>query len=688
MLGDFLEPQLGPSEEVAQFEDLDDALMRPLEQPELPDRGELVPPRSQPAVTPGDDARDDRPATPADAPIWGDIVPPYTSGQGREPDDQQTPESQSLEPSPLRESLPPQTDPNLVDPRNDFPREADPTNPSSGNDREERLKPAVPIPGTGPSQGLQPFGEEQGDGPELDPESDFFGTEPRDEPPSPGLPADDSFGPRLPDSPAPSLSSQPALPDTTGPIVRRALRPSDAPAGTEALRVAIDGGFLGRLFEQSGCTSGAVSDAVMDARVSGRQTTRTQSHLELRTDAATARMVVVLDGTSTSNTVGRTPQADVISRGSHVFRMEKPIAFDGQTFRTRTPAATVWPQQRTEGAVARVGQRVPVVRRLASRIAYEEAMRRQPRVERIAADRLSDRVSEQFNARVDAGLARLQSVWTEKALDNLSRLMLDPAAPRTATTESHVLLSLPTSTARPSTPPPPGWEAAGPALAMTLHESAINAALGRLPLAGRELQSGEWRSLVQQVLPSATEPFQANRPGIENEMLAEARLRLLEVDPVQVRFEGGRVEVELRAVVVTPLGESTPQRIVMPWRVAATATETRLTCDNVEVRPLDPAAEAGSADLMDLVRSGIEQRFNAEIRPLTLPRTVQAPLGDDRQLGLTMTFFRSREGWLVLGWRTGEQLAPAGDEPTGGPSDEPLGPTLPDTAAVFPGGPR
>ena len=279
---------------------------------------------------------------------------------------------------------------------------------------------------------------------------------------------------------------------------------------------------------------------------------------------------------------------------------------------------------------------------MASRIAYEEAQRRSPAAQQIAAGKLSNRVSQEFNTKADEGLAKLQDAWQTRALDLLRQFMLDPQAPRTRTTADQMVLALPTSTAVAESQPPVGWEASGEALTLAVHESAVNAALGRLGFENRELEQGDWSQLVSRVLPSATRANETMPDAV-----SLATLRLVESDPVEVRFTGGRVEVELRAVVSTALGESPPQRIVLPWRVGVTDDTTQLVPGDVEVEAL--GNETGA--MAGLIRSGIETRFNNEVGPLTLPRTLTAPLGEDRTLPLTLSFFRSRDGWLVLGWR-------------------------------------
>ena len=604
--------------DVAQFEDLDDALMQPVETPTLP---------SGDFGTPTFDSPTDGETTPmlrGDAPVWmsdatdeaADAIEDAADPRPRSMPEDLSP-SRSLKPIPRTESLPEDTADDLEEFGSDGSDDAaDSDEPST--DATDPMPNFVPMPGAG---GTLPYGNPS-DSSEDDSVGDDF-----------ALPEGlgESTGPTLPN-------------DATIPAPRRTLRvPSSGVARGEAVRLAIDGRFLGRLFEQSGCTSGAVDDVIMQAHVTGQQTTRTQTRLRLVPDAETARMALDLTGQTRSVTVGATEQADITTQGLHAFRLEKPIAFDGQNFLTRSPGATVWPRNLTTGAQARVGQRVPVVRRMASRIAYEEAQRRRQRSEQIAAQRLTDRVAGEFNTKADAGLGRLQTLWQDKGRAALDRLLESNETLLTSTTDRHVFLRLPT-VAMPDTPLPGGWAAAGESMTLAVHETAVNGALAQLALGGRELEQGSWRTLVSALLPSAR--FASDRPPLDASL---ATLRLVEDDPVSVRFADGRVNVELRAVVSTPLGESPPQRIVMPWSVTARGDETVVRSDDVEVF----ADGEESSTLLDVVRAGIETRFAAEVEPVTLRRTIDAPVGES-SLPVTLTYYRARDGWLLLGWRAGE----------------------------------
>ena len=635
------EPAFGPRaagnlriDSLAQFE-TDGPAVSPAQSPELPTSDDFQP------FGFGDDASEPRPADPGSAgtaPVWtdangeaplepipADTLEPTPAEADRLPRSPLQDLADELGPIPLLEELPPDSD----DAADDDAARDDTASDDTADEQDagESVQPTprrrrterVPVPGAG---GMIPFGSP------VDPDRDFA--------------EDDDAADRDYGNPSDGLADGPVLPDAVVPepaAPRRSLRLPSGEANGEAVRLAIDGRFLGRLFERSGCNRGTVNDRIMDATVVGNQTTRTQTRLQLVPDAATARMNLELTGQTQSLTVGATDQADVTTQSLHRFRLEKPIAFDGRTFQTRSPGATVWPQNVTTGAQARVGQRVPVVRRMASRIAYEEAQRRRVRSEQIAARRVTDRVAGEFNTQADAGLARLQTMWQTRGLAALDRLLESGEQLRTATTDRHVLLRLPTA-ALPDADPPRGWAGAGESMTLAIHETAVNAALAQLDLEGQELEQGRWRRLVKAILPSAR--FRTESPTTDSSL---AKLRLTETDPIEVRFADGQVQVELHAVVTTPLGDSPPQRIVMPWTVAVRGDETIIDAADVEVTAL----EDESSGLLDIIREGIETRFAAEIEPLTLRRTLDAPVGD-RSLPVTLTYYRARDGWLLIGW--------------------------------------
>ena len=194
---------------------------------------------------------------------------------------------------------------------------------------------------------------------------------------------------------------------------------------------------------------------------------------------------------------------------------------------------------------------------------------------------------------------------------------------------------------------PAGWPAGGDGVSLAVHDSAVVAALGRLSLAGRELPRGDWGGLVDRLLPNARV---AKKPAGGEDLSSLGTLRLADADPIDVRFRGGRAEVILRGVIVTPLGETAVQRITIPWTVSADGDSVYLQPGQPSVAADEPDA-AGDVDaaLMDRVRDLVEMTVAEEMRTVRLRRSVELPVSD-RSMRMTLADLRLRDGWLVLGW--------------------------------------
>src|SRR5690606_25219138 len=117
------------------------------------------------------------------------------------------------------------------------------------------------------------------------------------------------------------------------------------------------------------------------------QNTQTALQVDVQPSDRTARFFLELTGTTMNSTVGRTPQAAVLSRGNHQLRVTKQVDFDGTQRSTRSPAAWVTPQLTNEAAATPLTG-VPVLGPIANQIALTEARRRQPLAEQVVTQRL------------------------------------------------------------------------------------------------------------------------------------------------------------------------------------------------------------------------------------------------------------------------------------------------------------
>ena len=367
--------------------------------------------------------------------------------------------------------------------------------------------------------------------------------------------------------------------------------------------------------------------------------------------AEAASFAVVLEGRTLNETTAGTPVAAIASRGDHRFEMTKAFRFDGDRVQTSTPSAVVWPRQTNLAAVPLRG-RIPVVARVIGRIAYEEAERRRPAAERIAADRVTRAAAQNFNTAVDEALSRLQTVWDDKLLTVLERALPEAKRPTASTSATHVTLKLPTPNAEQADLPA-DWADAGDGMSLAVHESAVMAALKMLDLGGREVPRGDWDGLVGRLMPNSRT---ADRPVDEDGAAATlGTLILADEDPVDVSFAGGRATIVLRAKVQSPLGTSPIQRITIPWTVSADAS-------TVYIEPGQPSVEADGFEddgdsfggatapgLMDRVRGLVEMKVAEEMRPIELARSADVPVSE-RTMTARVANVRLRDGWLVISW--------------------------------------
>lgn len=154
-----------------------------------------------------------------------------------------------------------------------------------------------------------------------------------------------------------------------------------------------------------------VRKRLMNSDVSGQQTTQTQTRVRIIPGTCPLKFELETVGEVSSETTGLNAQAAVNSSGQHRFEVLKPLWFDGSLFRTQKGYGTIqawqWPQRVT----SRVGQRSPALAPLSDRLAWNQVLLLQPRINRAVAQDLSRDVLPKIDEQVERRFAQLQERW-------------------------------------------------------------------------------------------------------------------------------------------------------------------------------------------------------------------------------------------------------------------------------------
>ena len=443
---------------------------------------------------------------------------------------------------------------------------------------------------------------------------------------------------------------------STIPVVARAYpipaMPSqivEPPAPIGNLRLTVSENFLNRVIARDEMKPGEVRDFIMGARVSGRQNTTTRVRLDLRYSANQAKGVLVLNGTTQAETTGVTPQAMVDVASQQEFVATKEIFFDGMKFSTRHAIVHVRARNQTLGA------KTPLTGTLfggiANRIAYREAERRRPEAEAVARDRVAERVFPEFDNAIDKQLADAndQLEGTVRRLMKTANLM--PLSQLVSTTETTLSYSAQMATEAAPTPmaTPAPLMAADNGINVLVHESLLNAFVGRSGLKGMKTTDREIKAMMApyEYKSGSDELGQAEPPaGLPGMDAIVTDVEFDEQDPLTIRIEKNSTLVILRAKF-KPAGQS-----VLPTLELAIPNTTDLIGDKIVISPgkvrvkaLDEPGEPATPEFaMKLLTQGIE----SSLTKLAVDRSLPASLWPVEGPAPRVVKIASQDGWAGI----------------------------------------
>ena len=257
------------------------------------------------------------------------------------------------------------------------------------------------------------------------------------------------------------------------------------------LHVIVPEGLLNRLLATERTENGQVRDVIANTDVIGRQTTVTRTQVDCRPNAQRAEIHLVLQGTVFSDTMGVTRQAAVNTLGKHAVVAIKPVMFDGRQISTRRPQ--IWVDVHNEHVAAQTKlDGLPIFGGIARGTALSTAERLRPQADAETADHLSAQVGPQFNQEADLQLARFNRLLKKDLLARFGEFW--PTKMATRTTDSHMFVSGSWNDTPNVSLPLVGLSndlGREESITVRIHESVLNSALQRLPIAGKSFSEQE-----------------------------------------------------------------------------------------------------------------------------------------------------------------------------------------------------
>lgn len=405
------------------------------------------------------------------------------------------------------------------------------------------------------------------------------------------------------------------------------------------LHLVVTEDVLNRLVARSQIEPREVQDVFEDTPISGQQVTTSRLTLDLQPSSTTGRILMVLDGETSSSTAGFSPQAVINSVGRHQFHATKEILFNGYELATRHAVVSARADTQNVGAVTMFSGRPlgPLVEQVVLGIAQY----RQPAAEAFARQRIVEQVYPKFDREIDSQLAIGNTFLKDTIPSRWKSLNRLPERLRVRTTDTHLHLAasvaVPLETTAISPAPDRLVEKHG--LAIYLHESLLQGMAERAGLAGRKTTHRElWRWL--ELLGCATgEPLPA---GIAD---LDVHIEFSDVDPLQIQIVDDETRLTLRAEFKPEGQDLLPMlEVTIPFRLVHDDDDWQLSAGPVQVRSLE-----GNANGTSLAELTVQKVIEASLPTLRFPRRLPACYWPEGKTPPVITSIRSAAGWLVIG---------------------------------------
>ena len=413
------------------------------------------------------------------------------------------------------------------------------------------------------------------------------------------------------------------------------------------LRVLVSEAFLNRLMSQNRVEQGPVNDFILGANVYGNQITNTAVDVDLKPSSNTVRFDLRLNGNINSNTQGVTPQATVYTIGNHTFNARKEINFDGQTFSTMPATIAVSPRNTTTGISTQMSG-IPIIGRIAQRIATDQVEAKRGEAESIAAGRVQDNVLPRFNQDVDRSFAEQGDKLNREVFSGLRATKLFPDTYNYQSTDQ-----LMTMNARVMSPHQIGGDLPDSRLMSVtgatalVHETALNNAIDQMDLAGQTVTEAELKAKIEAFLTKALNrpyKFQAETPveATDEDEKALNGIIFAAVDPIRIRVTNDELTIVIRAGFKQEGKEDIPTReITVPISLEAAGNQILAKRGNVIVAAAE--GQGGGVAINAVVRKKIQSVLPD--RAVDSKIEIKTP---EKIVISHVTKIKLVDGWLVI----------------------------------------
>jgi len=415
--------------------------------------------------------------------------------------------------------------------------------------------------------------------------------------------------------------------------------------------------FLSKLVHEERQESGKVNDQLDEARVYGSQSTTAVISIDTKPSNDVGLINLTLNGRTQSRTSAVTSRATIFAQGDHRFRAARPVIFDGTSLQMKPVTVDVTPRNSITGASTTYdgGLFAGTARRRAMSIANSRRARSNAHTRR----RIRERVLPEFEAESEKAMLDADEALQQRFHARLKEAGVFPKKTSVATSESHMRLSSRilddgelAGDLRNSALP------LGSGAALHLHESLLNNALSRMNFAGRTMTDDEIREELERfvsVIAGKEISFDSEADASSETAAADEQppaeegakaLVFADKDPVRVRFEGGVIELIIRAGFVREGQDDIPAQVVtVPLTYTIDGDKAIVKRGRIRVSPIG----AVESTTKQIAFAGIiGRKMERSIPDRTRDTNIDIERTDQENVTIAITDIKALNGWLTV----------------------------------------
>lgn len=402
-------------------------------------------------------------------------------------------------------------------------------------------------------------------------------------------------------------------------------------------RLAVAGEFINAMVPDSESTTEPVRERILGNPTTGWSTSNSQVGVRLVPDEQKWHVVVAAEGSIHARTATRASSARLLSSANSTFRVEKTVQLNMLGVHFDDARATA--ENRTQlRDVETVFDPLPLIGDIAQSVALSRHEESRAAARREVQYKIARKAEERVNADVREKVARLRQFIRGRLMAPLDGMELAPEVIELETTEQRLVMRLRIAREQQLAGHAPRPQApADSLLSLQLHDSLLNNIAQQLELEGRtftlpELSAHLAERLHFDVLPGG------------DELADDVSVRFREHDAIELRADGGRIELRLAIDSLRKEGRAEWSNFVVQvfYRPDETSHDGALVRDGGILL----SSQERISTVSQIPLRGVFSRIFSADRPLVL---IPAALRQREQFQqLQVTQLEVREGWIGL----------------------------------------